>query len=37
MKIPFLSRLFQSRAGPQNAFWASPFAMAGLFVPFVVK
>ena len=26
MKIPFLSRLFPSRASPQNSFWSSPYS-----------
>ena len=25
MKIPFLSRLFQTRASPQNSFWGSAY------------
>ena len=26
MKIPFISRLFPSRASPQNSFWGSPYS-----------
>ena len=26
MKIPFLSRLFPSRASPKNSFWSSPYS-----------
>ena len=26
MKIPFLSRIFQTRASPQNTFWSSAYS-----------